>query len=52
MGVACLKIEGRMKRPEYVSVVTGTYAAALRENREPTRQELGKMDSESHRTGL
>ena len=36
MGVACLKIEGRMKRPEYVSVVTSIYAQAIRENREPT----------------
>lgn len=26
MGVACLKIEGRMKRPEYVAIVTGVYA--------------------------
>ena len=26
MGVACLKLEGRMKRPEYVALVTGIYA--------------------------
>ena len=25
MGVACLKLEGRMKRPEYVAVVTGGF---------------------------
>ena len=29
MGVASLKIEGRMKRPEYVAVVTKAYRAAL-----------------------
>ena len=29
MGVASLKIEGRMKRPEYVAVVTRIYRAAL-----------------------
>ncbi len=29
MGVASLKLEGRMKRPEYVATVTGTYRAAL-----------------------
>lgn len=29
MGVASLKIEGRMKRPEYVATVTGIYRAAL-----------------------
>lgn len=28
-GVASLKIEGRMKRPEYVATVVGTYRAAL-----------------------
>ena len=31
MGVACLKLEGRMKRPEYVAIVTRVYADALRE---------------------
>ena len=29
MGVASLKIEGRMKRPEYVAAVTGVYRKAL-----------------------
>lgn len=29
MGVASLKIEGRMKRPEYVATVTGIYRSAL-----------------------
>ena len=38
MGVACLKIEGRMKRPEYVAVVTGIYAAALRQGRSRRRR--------------
>jgi len=28
-GVAALKIEGRLKRPEYVALVTGTYRKAL-----------------------
>ena len=28
MGVACVKLEGRMKRPEYVAVITGIYRAA------------------------
>ena len=39
MGVACLKIEGRMKRPEYVAAVTGIYARLLREHRSATKQE-------------
>ena len=29
MGVASIKLEGRMKRPEYVAAVTGVYRAAL-----------------------
>ncbi|MCH5278568.1 MAG: U32 family peptidase [Christensenellaceae bacterium] len=28
-GVACVKIEGRMKKPEYVAIVTRAYRAAL-----------------------
>jgi putative protease len=28
-GVACLKVEGRKKRPEYVATVSGAYRAAL-----------------------
>ena len=40
MGVACVKLEGRMKRPEYVAVVTGIYARAIKEDREPTEEEL------------
>ena len=31
MGVASLKLEGRMKRPEYVAAVTGVYRKALDE---------------------
>ena len=30
-GVASLKIEGRLKRPEYVAVVAGSYAKGIRE---------------------
>ncbi|MBR4971445.1 MAG: U32 family peptidase [Oscillospiraceae bacterium] len=29
MGVACIKLEGRMKRPEYVAAVTDVYRRAL-----------------------
>ena len=52
MGVACLKIEGRMKRPEYVAVVTGIYAAALREGREPTPQERAQLEAAFSRQGF
>ena len=43
MGVACVKLEGRMKRPEYVAVVTGIYARAIKEDREPTEEELEQL---------
>ncbi|MDY3014280.1 MAG: U32 family peptidase [Evtepia sp.] len=52
MGIACLKIEGRMKRAEYVSVVTGIYAAALREGREPRPQELAQLEAAFSRQGF
>ncbi len=29
-GVSCIKIEGRMKRPEYTGIVTGVYAKLLK----------------------
>ena len=42
MGVAPIKLEGRMKRPEYVATVTGTYRKALDEGAvtRPMMQEL------------
>ncbi len=52
MGVACVKIEGRMKRPEYVAIVTKIYAAAIREGREPTREELRALELAFSRQGF
>ena len=52
MGVACVKLEGRMKRPEYVAIVTGIYAAAIRENREPTAEELAQLEAAFSRQGF
>ena len=52
MGVACVKIEGRMKRPEYVWVVTKVYADALREGREPTREEVRRLQNAFSRQGF
>ncbi|MCC8099653.1 MAG: U32 family peptidase [Clostridiales bacterium] len=52
MGVACAKIEGRMKRPEYVAVVTRIYAAALKEKRSPTREELEQLRLAFSRQGF
>ncbi|HPE15576.1 MAG TPA: U32 family peptidase, partial [Oscillospiraceae bacterium] len=52
MGVACVKIEGRMKRPEYVAIVTAVYAAAIREKREPTEAELRRLSDAFSRQGF
>lgn len=52
MGVACAKIEGRMKRPEYVWVVTRVYADAIREGREPTPEEMRRLAEAFSRQGF
>ena len=52
MGVACAKIEGRMKRPEYVAVVTGIYSRAIRERRSPTGEELEQLRAAFSRQGF
>ena len=52
MGVSCLKLEGRMKRPEYVAVVTGIYAVLLRENRGPTAAERRDLEAAFSRSGF
>ena len=52
MGVACLKLEGRMKRPEYVAIVTRVYAQAIREGREPAGEELRALEQAFSRQGF
>ena len=52
MGVACLKLEGRMKRPEYVAVVTGIYRRLLDEKRQPTAEESRRLEQAFSRSGF
>lgn len=52
LGISCLKIEGRMKRPEYVAIVTSIYAKALQEDREPTAQALEQLEAAFSRQGF
>ena len=52
MGVACLKMEGRMKRPEYVAVITRIYARLLEEDRESTAAELAELEQAFSRSGF
>ncbi len=51
-GVACIKIEGRMKRPEYTAIVTKIYSAALREHRQPSADELNDLERAFSRQGF
>ena len=51
-GVSCLKIEGRMKRPEYTAIVTGIYSKALREHRKPTAEEMELLERAFSRQGF
>ncbi len=52
MGVSILKLEGRMKRPEYVAVITRIYAALLKEDRLPTKEELLELERSFSRSGF
>lgn len=51
-GVASLKIEGRMKRPEYTGIVTGVYAKAIREQRNPDKEEMELLEKTFSRQGF
>ena len=52
MGVACLKLEGRMKRPEYVAVITGIYRRLLDEKRGPSQEESRQLEAAFSRSGF
>ena len=52
MGVACLKLEGRMKRPEYVAVITSIYRRLIDERRGPTAAESQALEQAFSRSGF
>ena len=52
MGVASLKIEGRMKSPEYVYGVTKIYRTLLDEGRNAGEKELAQLSSLFSRSGF
>ena len=52
MGVASLKIEGRMKSPDYVYTVTSIYRRLLDENRRATDEEARELMSAFSRGGF
>lgn len=51
-GVKCVKIEGRMKRPEYAAIVTKIYSRAIRDGVEPTEKELEELRLAFSRDGF
>ena len=51
-GVACLKLEGRMKRPEYVAVITSIYRRLIDEKRGPTAAESQALEQAFSRSGF
>ena len=51
MGVASLKIEGRMKRPEYVATVTRIYRAVL-DGKSVTPEDLRQLEAVFSRQGF
>lgn len=51
-GVSCVKIEGRMKRPEYSSIVTGIYSRAIHDGLEPTELEMQQLELAFSRQGF
>ena len=52
MGVDCLKLEGRMKRPEYVAVISRIYSRLLEEGRKPTAAESAQLEQAFSRSGF
>jgi putative protease len=51
-GVTCVKIEGRMKRPEYTAIATGVYARAIRDKKPPTPEEMEQLELAFSRQGF
>ncbi len=51
-GVKCVKIEGRMKRPEYTAIVTGIYHRAVHEGVPPTEQDYETLRLAFSRDGF
>ena len=52
IGVTSVKIEGRMKRPEYSAIVTGIYAKAAHTGKRPTQEDLDLLQKAFSRQGF
>ena len=52
MGVRCVKIEGRMKRPEYTAIATKIYHMAAHEGVPPTAKDMQRLELAFSRDGF
>ncbi|MCD7934956.1 MAG: U32 family peptidase [Oscillospiraceae bacterium] len=52
MGVRCVKIEGRMKRPEYTAITTRIYHRAITEGIPPTERDMETLKLAFSRDGF
>lgn len=52
IGVTSLKIEGRMKRPEYTAIVTGIYSRLVKEGERPTKADYEALKAAFSRQGF
>ena len=52
IGIRAIRIEGSRRRPEYVAVLTGIYARAVRQKREPSNDELRTIVESFSQRGL
>lgn len=51
-GVSCVKIEGRMKRPEYVAIVTKIYSNALKNSTPVSEENVALLKRTFSRSGF
>jgi len=51
-GVSCLKIEGRMKRPEYTAITSQTYSKAISEGAEVAERDMENLNLAFSRDGF
>lgn len=52
MGVTAVKIEGRMKRPEYTAIVTAIYSKAAQKSKMPSRNDMALLEKAFSRQGF
>ena len=52
IGVTSVKIEGRMKRPEYAAIATGIYSKVARSGKPPTQEDLHALQNAFSRQGF